>query len=243
MKILAIGNSFSQDATAYVEDIAASLGREDIIAANLYIGGCPLSRHAENLRTNAKDYEYQRHGKEVYKACIRETLEADKWDVITLQQVSGLSGIEGTYHPYLEQVLDVVRTVCPDAKIMLHRTWAYEEGSGHGDFPRYDRDRVKMDTAIEAVYQNLSKTYGFEIIPSGNFVTFLKSEPEFDIANGGISLYRDRFHMSYTYGRYATAAVWLKVICGMTLDGATFVPEGSDAALTQKINLLVDKTF
>ena len=63
MKILAIGNSFSEDGTAYIERIAESAGITDIIAANLYIPGCPLSRHAENLKTNAPDYDYQRHGK------------------------------------------------------------------------------------------------------------------------------------------------------------------------------------
>jgi len=51
MKILAIGNSFSQDSTAYVEDIAESAGRREIVAANLYIGGFPLSHPAGKLKT------------------------------------------------------------------------------------------------------------------------------------------------------------------------------------------------
>ena len=60
MKILAIGNSFSQDATTYIEDIANSMGIEDITAANLYIPGCPLTKHAENLKTDELEYEYHR---------------------------------------------------------------------------------------------------------------------------------------------------------------------------------------
>ena len=104
MKILAIGNSFSQDSTAYVEDIAKSIGHRDITAANLYIGGCPLSHHAENLKTNAVEYDYQRHGNGLYKTSIREALKSDTWDIITLQQVSGLSGLYDTNQPYIDEV-------------------------------------------------------------------------------------------------------------------------------------------
>lgn len=48
MKILAIGNSFSQDATRYLQDIAASAG-ENLFVRNLYIGGCSLEMHAKIL--------------------------------------------------------------------------------------------------------------------------------------------------------------------------------------------------
>ena len=52
MKILAIGNSFSQDATRYLQDIAASAG-ENLFVRNLYIGGCSLEMHAKNITENA----------------------------------------------------------------------------------------------------------------------------------------------------------------------------------------------
>ena len=59
MKILTIGNSFSQDATAYVERIALS----DIYVRNLYIPGCSLEMHYNNMLTGEKAYEYQKNGK------------------------------------------------------------------------------------------------------------------------------------------------------------------------------------
>lgn len=43
MNILAIGNSFSQDATRYLHQIAAADG-VPLHVANLYIGGCSLER-------------------------------------------------------------------------------------------------------------------------------------------------------------------------------------------------------
>lgn len=57
-KILSIGNSFSQDATRYLQQIAAADGHP-LFARNLMIGGCSLERHAGNVRSGSADYEYQ----------------------------------------------------------------------------------------------------------------------------------------------------------------------------------------
>ena len=48
MKILAIGNSFSEDACRYIHKIAAADG-QNIKTVNLYIGGCPLKTHYYNI--------------------------------------------------------------------------------------------------------------------------------------------------------------------------------------------------
>ena len=48
MKILAIGNSFSEDAMYYLKNIADADGVE-VKAVNLYIGGCNLERHWKNI--------------------------------------------------------------------------------------------------------------------------------------------------------------------------------------------------
>lgn len=58
LKILAIGNSFSQDSTTYLYDLAKSGGVE-LKVVNLYIGGCSLETHWNNIVENKKDYEYQ----------------------------------------------------------------------------------------------------------------------------------------------------------------------------------------
>ena len=55
MKILAIGNSFSQDATRYLREIAKSNG-DKIKVINLFIGGCPLYKHYLNILQNKESY-------------------------------------------------------------------------------------------------------------------------------------------------------------------------------------------
>ena len=62
MNILAIGNSFSQDATHYLAGLAAADGTV-MRVYNLYIGGCSLERHWQNIEGDRRDYQYQLNGR------------------------------------------------------------------------------------------------------------------------------------------------------------------------------------
>ena len=55
-KILAIGNSFSQDAVHYLPELA-KLSGVDARICTLYIGGCRLSLHHENMLSDRKVYK------------------------------------------------------------------------------------------------------------------------------------------------------------------------------------------
>ena len=92
IKILAIGNSFSQDATRYIEDIAKSAGQE-LFVRNLYIGGCSLERHAENVRSGEEAYAYQKDAQMIEMISVTDALRREDWDYVTVQQVSGKSGL------------------------------------------------------------------------------------------------------------------------------------------------------
>ena len=55
MRILTIGNSFSEDATRYLSQIAKAQG-VNFEVVNLMIGGCSLERHYRNMLDDKKDY-------------------------------------------------------------------------------------------------------------------------------------------------------------------------------------------
>ena len=62
IRILAIGNSFSQDAIEnYLHQLAEASGKQTIIA-NMYIGGCTLERHYNNAQNNTAAYSYRKIG-------------------------------------------------------------------------------------------------------------------------------------------------------------------------------------
>lgn len=210
MKILSIGNSFSQDSTALLQ-----LLTDKITARNLYIGGCSLDMHAANIENDAAKYELQENGEKMQNALVgvKEALMSDKWDYITVQQVSGRSGVYESFYPYLGELLDYVRKYS-DAEIVLHETWSYEIGSGHPDFAIYNSDREQMARAIKETYEKVSAKENLRIIRVGEAVQNLRAKPSFDYKNGGLSLTRDGFHLSLSYGRLLAASVWCKFFTG-----------------------------
>ena len=210
MKILSIGNSFSQDSTALLQ-----LLTDKITARNLYIGGCSLDMHAANIEIDAAKYELQENGEKMQNALVgvKEALISDKWDYITVQQVSGRSGVYESFYPYLGELLDYVRKYS-DAEIVLHETWSYEIGSGHPDFAIYNSDREQMAQAIKETYEKVSAKENLRIIRVGEAVQNLRAKPSFDYKNGGLSLTRDGFHLSLSYGRLLAASVWCKFFTG-----------------------------
>ena len=109
MKILAIGNSFSQDATRYLEKIAKANGDTAEIAT-LYIGGCSLDKHFRNMKIDAKAYELIWNGENTgFYVSIKEALLSREWDIITLQQQSLKSADFNTFEPYLSALNDYVK--------------------------------------------------------------------------------------------------------------------------------------
>lgn len=228
MKLLSIGNSFSQDAQAYLHDLAAS-GGHDLYAANLMIGGCSLERHWQNIENDAPDYGFEVNGGQPQRnISIREALGLVRWDAVTLQQASHYSGLPETYEPYLHSISAYVKEQAPGARQWIHQTWAYETDSTHGEFPRYGRDQKRMYDALTAAYGAASKAIGARLIPSGLVIQTLRGLPPFDYAHGGSSLCRDGFHMNIPYGRYAVAATWYETLLGADVRENPYAPPGAE---------------
>ena len=59
LKVLAIGNSFSDDAMQYVYEVATDAGIEKVTLGKLYIGGCSLATHLSNAKENKSAYDYK----------------------------------------------------------------------------------------------------------------------------------------------------------------------------------------
>ena len=230
MKVLSIGNSFSQDAQRWLHACAVSVGI-DLTCVNLNIGGCPLTIHWQNVQSGAAAYAYEVNGCTERTAALVDTLREGGWDVITLQQVSGESGRPQSYLPELPMLADVIRQECPSAKVYIHQTWGYEYDSDHPAMKPYNRDGDEMHRRISDSYRMASKLIDAPLIPTGEVVYRTRLLPMFNIRGGGTSLHRDGFHLSLLYGRYAAAVTWLATLCGVDPETVSFVPsEGGETA-------------
>ncbi len=229
LRILAIGNSFSQDSVEqYLWELFDAAGIP-VIIGNLYIGGCTLERHFQNTVTGKADYAYRKITDGVKtnreNATIEYGLADEPWDYVSFQQASGVSGEYETYEPYLLALRAFVRRRVPaTAVFMWHQTWSYSADASHNEFPRYGRDQMGMYKAIVSASKEVLKNHKFTIIiPSGTAIQNARASAMGDVFN------RDGYHLELTYGRYTAACTWFESISGESVVGNPYHPSSISA--------------
>ena len=217
MKILSIGNSFSDDAQRYLREIALGEGVE-IETLNLCIGGCSLERHANNIKSGERAYLFHHNGDLNCEdlVTIDEGLAMREWDIVTLQQVSTGSFKEDSYYPYINEIADYVRAKLPNAKIYIHMTWAYEWGCPRSFEITDGKGSEFMLEGLRHAYKRAKAEIGAEgIIPSGELMELLRQR-------GVSEIYRDSFHAGYGLARYAIGLLWFKLFTGRSVLNNSF---------------------
>ncbi len=216
MNILSIGNSFSQDAQRYLHQIAKTDGVV-VNCFNLYIGGCPLSKHYRNMHSEKREYLLEVNGISTgFYVSLKEALLNRDWDVITVQQVSHQSPNYDSYQPYLDGLIEYVRLLVPKAKIAVHQTWAYEQGSKRlNEELKYSDYKEMLDEIINAYKKATEHIRADYFIPSGEVFGAM-------LENGIEKIHRDTFHASLGLGRYALGLIWYKTLTGNDVLENTF---------------------
>lgn len=223
IKILAIGNSFTEDAAYYLHQIMEAAGVENRVI-NLFIGGCPLEKHWANIENGAREYQLQVNGEKTdRRVSVQDMLQEAEWDFIVTQQASHDSGWMDTYEPFLGNIVEFLKKNAGNAKLYLNETWAYEKDSTHGNFARYNRDQNEMFRRLRSAYTAMAEKYDLPLIPSGDLIQRLR-ETEFFRDGAGRSVCRDGFHMNYVYGRYAVGCLWARCMAGIRVTGNSFLP-------------------
>ncbi|MGI6073583.1 MAG: DUF4886 domain-containing protein [Fermentimonas sp.] len=225
VKILAIGNSFSEDAIEHYLHELAEAGGYKVMIANLYFGGRSLETHWEKASTNGHDYSLRTIAPDGSRTTfndvsIEQAVTGENWDYISFQEVSQLSGIIDGYKEYLPKLLAYVKPLAsnPGVKYILHQTWAYAQDSGHFGFPNYDRDQMKMYNAIvDAVWQAKEFAGIDMVVPSGTAIQNGRTSYK------GDKFTRDGYHLDLTLGRFTAASTWYEAIFGNVLDNPYYL--------------------
>ncbi|MGK9126731.1 DUF4886 domain-containing protein [Olivibacter sp. SA151] len=227
LRMLAIGNSFSEDAVEqYLYELADAAGKK-IVIGNLYIGGAPLSLHWENIQGNKEAYRYRKITADGLKSTnndvsILTALQSEPWDYVSLQQASPLSGKFDTYVEPLTGIKHFLDSVeGANVKYIWHQTWAYAPHSTHAGFANYGKNQEVMYRAIMKASAEAKKKFGFDLlVPSGTAIqnartTFL-----------GDDLTRDGYHLNLHIGRFIAACTWFESLFGEEAPTDRYRPEG-----------------
>lgn len=237
VRILAIGNSFSQDALEHYLYGLAKAGDHKIIIGNLYIGGAELALHWTNASENKNAYSYRKIGLNGEKVTRPETsiafaLADENWDYISFQQASPLSGLYDTYTVPLPALINYVKEKVknPQTKYVLHQTWAYATTTKHKGFVNYERSQNNMYKAIAKTTKKVSKENKMDLlVPSGTAVQNARTSFVGDSLNVA-----DGYHLA-VMGRYAASCTWYEKLFKESVVGNTFSPKGLPAYKTEML--------
>ena len=238
IKVAAVGNSFSEDAleNPFLWRLFKESGR-DIYIVNGYIPGASLERHIKEIQSGAPAYNVRTilpdGSRSRKQAPLKQMLQGEQWDFISLQQVSQDSGKKESFTtelPTLHRMVDSLKGSSP-AKYLLHQTWAYGPQSTHGGFLYYGKDQEAMFQAIESAYRYAAELIPtHRIIPSGKAVQNLRETGLF-----GRDLTRDGYHLKERTGMLVAACTWYMALSGEDVRKNPFTPEGYTSVELQAI--------
>lgn len=196
LKVLMIGNSFSICVLNEMPNVAKAMGLE-LDLCSLYIGGCSLERHWQNVcKPESAPYAVGWNYGGVKQAAdapvakivrdtqvehwktkkmvpfkggnIPEALKADKWDIVTLQQASHFSWKPATYHPFGDDLVKKIKELAPQAKIVMQETWSYTPWDGR--LAKWGIDQNEMYAKLRDAYGSFAKQHSLDVIPVGTAV-------------------------------------------------------------------------
>lgn len=222
MKLLTIGNSYSVNSCHYLDGICRDAGVE-LTLGRANIGGCSLERHWYNAMHDIPTYGDEYMG----NYTLREMLESEKWDFVTLQQQSLNASKIGTFYPYIDVLADYVRKYAPSARLMMHQTWAYRV-----DNLPLMRDlqisQAQMFMLIKQNYNEIAERIGAGILPVGEALRIMQEETGDPV--GRLTRKPDGPSHANELGEFIGGMTWYAALTGGDVDKLTYIPEEVDAS-------------
>ncbi|MDQ3815207.1 MAG: DUF4886 domain-containing protein [Armatimonadota bacterium] len=179
LRLFVIGNSFSQNATRYLPELAREGGHEVIIGRAEY-PAASLQKHWEAVEA-AEAKPDDPAGKLYGGKSLRELLSAGTWEIVTIQQGSFPSGDVESYRPYAQKLRDFIKKLQPQAELVLHQTWPYRSDAAKfaaiGGGQTAGSDREMWEKTLVA-YHTIAAELGVRLIPVGDAFWRVRSDPQ-----------------------------------------------------------------
>ncbi|MDI1313790.1 DUF4886 domain-containing protein [Prosthecobacter sp.] len=175
VKLLTIGNSFSANATHYLGDLAKA-GGHTLIHQPLVIGGASLQVHADKAQKHEAAPK-DKAGLYTNGRGLKENLELQKWDYVTIQQASIKSHDFTTYQPYAGWLRDYITKHAPQAKLLVHETWEYRKDDPRFIKPGEPQSQEEMYIGLRAAYEKIAAEFNARIIPTGAAFHLADTDP------------------------------------------------------------------
>lgn len=260
IRVLTIGNSFAKNACEYLEQIAAD-GSVELVIGKANLGGCTLERHArlaQEFENDPKNQPYRRTTDQgTTRLSLQEYLAVERWDYVTIQQMSALSYQIDTYQPHVDDLVNLIRKHAPQAQLLVHETWAYRPDSPY--LKQHGLSQAQMYAGLSKAYSSIANQYDATIIPVGTAFQKVRNtkgrlvvvpDPNFDFDNPVFPKRPNQSHSlvagwfwdkrgekpelkldfkhANASGCYLAGLVWYETITGSDARKIKYVPRGVD---------------
>ena len=225
LRVLAIGNSFAEDAMYYVGNIVENLGVAPATCSVYCASHSSASlQHWYEVAGSNETVRLTFYGgtrMAVEQGTLPEIL-AQEWDVIILMQYSGLSVDYYTFNPWLHQIIDLIQQYCtnPNVTLAWQMAWSYND-TQITDYSNYERWAL-----IALATQKMEKYDGINvIIPIGTAIQNARNTS----LNSVSQLTRDGWHLNAGVGRYLAACTVVQSlfapVYGITVQNDLFLSD------------------
>ncbi|WP_220399681.1 DUF4886 domain-containing protein [Filimonas effusa] len=181
LRLFIIGNSFSQNASKYLPQLAAE-GKHPLKIGRAELPGCPMERHWRHAAA-AEANPADSNGMPYKGKSLRTLLSEDKWDIVTIQQASVFSSDSSTYYPYARNLYNYVKSICPGAEVVIHQTWAYRSDdkvfgqTSPAPHKTNAKDAEEMYLKSRAAYHKIAGELKIRILPVGDAFWKVTTDP------------------------------------------------------------------
>lgn len=212
VRLLTVGNSFSQNATRQLGNLVTNAGHV-LIHQPIVVGGASLELHWGRAATFERDATSTNglYGKQ----SLKQHLVAQPWDFVTIQQASIKSHDAATYRPFAQQLHAYIKQHAPKAEVLMHQTWAYRV-----DDPRFKvaapkagepKTQAEMYEQLTRAYTTIAAELGIRRLPVGDAFHLADTDPKwgyqpdtkFDFKSNDENLLPNQKHSLHTGWRFA----------------------------------------
>ena len=226
VKILAVGNSLSSNATQYLWEIITSAGvpKENVVIGRLFLPGCSIAWHWSNIEDFNDEYDYSKNTSgswTTYKNySVQKALEEEDWDYIIIQETIASVQNTGAYAK-LSNLVEYLKTAEPEAELAWHLIWTYQAET-ESQWCKYRTPAETKEHYDQIIGQYLTqvknKSQIEHLIPAGTAVQNLRS------SYIGDTIMSDGIHANEKHGMYITALTWYAALTGGDVEAVTWLP-------------------
>lgn len=209
LKVLAIGNSFTDDPTAYLDDLVISSGidRTKLCLYVGVIGGSSLQTWSEKYNSN-ETVEITRKAGLASVSTISGTLKqifSQDWDIVVLNQLSSLAINYGSLNPHLKNIRSFIRQDCTNQKVCIawQSVWSY-----YKEYTDNPKGIIGWSDLCSVTKEQINKDGIDIIIPTGTAIQNARGSS----LNTVHDITRDGHHLAFGIGRYIAACTWFQTL-------------------------------